>query len=68
MSYNKKIVKVSNNNLFCESGEKERFDILTRYSIRNINEILNTNYKTEYFTNKTIYISSTLKNSTNQSC
>ena len=62
VSYNKKIVKVSNNKLFCESGEKERFDILIfAIPVRNINKILNTNYKTEYFTNKTIYISSTLK-------
>tara|TARA_A100001015_G_scaffold279054_1_gene339845 strand:- start:38 stop:1201 length:1164 start_codon:yes stop_codon:yes gene_type:complete len=62
LTCNKKILKVNNNKVFFESGEEEEYDILIfSIPIRNINKLLNTNYQSEYFTNKTIYISSTVK-------
>jgi len=60
--YNKKVVKINSNKLFFESGEEQEYDILIfAIPIRDINKLLNTNYQSEYFENKTIYISSTIK-------
>ena len=62
VTYNTKVSKVNNNKLIFESGEEEEFDIVIfAIPTRNINKILNTNYETKYFSNKTIYISSTIK-------
>ena len=62
VSYNKKVVKANNNKLFFESGEEEEYDILIfAIPIKNINKLLNTNYQSEYYANKTIYISSNIK-------
>ena len=60
--YNKKVVKINSNKLFFESGEEHEYDILIfAIPIRNINKLLKTNYQSEYFKNKTIYISSAIK-------
>ena len=62
VTYDKKVLKVNSNKVFFESGDNEEYDILIfSIPIRNINKLLNTNYQSEYFTNKTIYISSTVK-------
>ena len=60
--YNKKVVKINSNKLFFESGDEQEYDILIfAIPIKDINKLLNTNYQSEYFANKTIYISSTIK-------
>ncbi len=62
VSYNKNVVKVNKSKLIFENGEEEKFDIVVfAIPIRNINKILNTDYESQYFANKTIYISSNVK-------